>query len=307
MKPLHSPHPLSLLCVALCVLALALTLYPAITSAAGTSSNGPAAAWGRARRAGAYHFSADVKQTTTPLSTVRNVGRASKQQTVHLEGKTSLPDCQLHLTLWSQGGSVLDTASGVEIKVDNDHAYARRGARDWEEVNNFTGLFAPQGDFMAYLAAARDVVEHPPEARPLPGPPLRGEGKGALPSPLGRGAGGEGKVTFTRYTFRIDGRPYATYLRDQLERHLAETGELPPGVSLDLPKQYVDMTGDGELWVGADGLPLRQILRLHFPPRPDEQETHAQVTVDFDFEGVGSREQGAGNLSRLTQYAARNT
>ncbi len=286
--------------VALCALALALALYPSITVTAGR--NGIQAAWERAGQSGAYHFSADIEQTTIPQPTVLNVGRASKQQSMHLEGETNLPDRQLHLTLWSQGGNVLNAGSGVEIKVDGDRAYARQGARDWEEVNNFIDVFAPQGDFMAYLSAARDVVEHPPETRPLPGPPLRGEGEGALPSPLGRGAGGEGKVTFTRYTFRIDGQSYATYLRDQMEKHLAAGGELPPGVDLDLPKQYVNMTGDGELWVGADGLPMRQILHLYFPPRPDDQEVRAKVTVDFSNFG---NEQA--NLSRLTSHASRFT
>ncbi len=110
------------------------------------------------------------------------------------------------------------------------------------------------------------------------------------------------QVTFTRYTFRIDGQSYATYLRDQMEKHLAAGGELPPGVDLDLPKQYVNMTGDGELWVGADGLPMRQILHLYFPPRPDDQEVRAKVTVDFSNFG---NEQA--NLSRLTSHASRFT
>ncbi len=233
-------HSLSWLFVALCLFTMALFAYP--TVATSTERSGIEAAWQRAREAGSYHFTADIRQTVAPQPTVLNVGRASKEEALHLEGETNLPDRQLHLTLWSQGGSVLDPGSGVEVRVDGDHAYARQGLRDWEEINDFTGLFAPQGDFMAYLAATRDVVKHEPETR----------------------AG----VTFTRYIFRVDGRAYATYLRDQLETRLAEQGELPPGASLDLPKQYVDMTGAGELWVGDDGLPLRQILHLHFPPAP---------------------------------------
>ena len=283
-------HSLSWLFVALCLFTMALLAYPTIATS--TERSGIEAAWQRAREAGSYHFTADIRQTVAPRPTVLNVGRASKEEALHLEGETNLPDRQLHLTLWSQGGSVLDPGSGVEVRVDGDHAYARQGLRDWEEINDFTGMFAPQGDFMAYLAATRDVVEHEPETR-------------YLPSPLRGGAGGG--VAFTRYTFRVDGRAYAAYLRDQLETRLTEQGELPPGASLDLPKQYVDMTGEGELWVSAAGLPLRQILHLHFPPRPDDQEISAEVTVDFDFGEVGSREQEVGILSRLTQYATRNT
>lgn len=37
------------------------------------------------------------------------------------------------------------------------------------------------------------------------------------------------------------------------------------GVQLELSPYNAAMTGDGELWVGEDGLPLRQILRWRFP------------------------------------------
>ncbi len=112
------------------------------------------AAWERAQQAGAYRFTADIKQTVVPRPTILNVGRTSKKEALHTEGEANLHEQQLHLTLWSQGGSVVDASSGVGIKVDGDRAYARQGVRDWQEISNFTGLFAPQGDF---LAAAKNV------------------------------------------------------------------------------------------------------------------------------------------------------
>jgi hypothetical protein len=115
------------------------------------------AVWERVRQSGAYHFTADIHQTTVPRPTISNVGRQGKQETLHLEGETDLPARQLHLTLWSQGGSVLDAASGVEIKVEGDRAYGRQQGQSWQEISNFTGVFAPQGDFMAFLAAAKNV------------------------------------------------------------------------------------------------------------------------------------------------------
>ena len=249
-------HPLALLFAALCVLFLSLFLLnPANTSA----GPGLEAAWKRARQSGAYHFTADIVQNTIPLPTVTNVGRSSRQDAVHIEGQTNLPARALDFTLWSHGGSVLNAQGGVEVKVEGDRAFARRGAGAWEEINDFTGLFAPEGDFMAYLAAAKDIVNRGSETRAV--------------------------VPFTRYTFRVDGHSYAVYLRDQLEQHLAEKGELPPGVSLDLPRQYAEMSGTGELWVGGDGLPLRQIIHLEFPERADAHRVEADVTVNFsDFE-----------------------
>ncbi len=102
-------------------------------------------------------------------------------------------------------------------------------------------------------------------------------------------------------------------MRDQLEQYLTEKGELPPGASLDLPKTYAKMTGEGELWVSADGLPLRQILRLQFPPGQDDQESRAEATVDFSgvgpIEGLGISDQESGStaLSRITFHIPRFT
>jgi hypothetical protein len=108
-------------------------------------------AWKRAYDAGVYGFVTDIRQSVVPQSTVRNVGRTSKERALHLEGETNLLERQISLTLWSQGGSVLDAASGIELRVEGDRAFARNGAQDWQEVNNFVGSLAPQGDFMAYL------------------------------------------------------------------------------------------------------------------------------------------------------------
>ncbi|MCB0159740.1 MAG: thrombospondin type 3 repeat-containing protein, partial [Caldilineaceae bacterium] len=50
------------------------------------------------------------------------------------------------------------------------------------------------------------------------------------------------------------------------------------------------MTGTGELWVGDDGLPLRQVLSLTFPPDTRDYVTTAAITVDFfDFAPVPTR------------------
>ena len=241
--------------VVLCALILVL-LSPSLASALRPGDlDVVKAAWTRARQAGAYHFSADIQQLIVPEATVTNVGRTSKQDSMHLDGQVDLPDQQLHLTLWSQGGSVLNASSGVEVQVNGDRALARQGTQDWQEINNFTGAFAPQGDFMAFLVAAKNVKRESADSDLAP--------------------------HVSCFTFEVSGPSYAAYVRDQMEQTLADKGELPVGVSLELPQTYVDMTGTGELWISDDGLPLRQIMHLQFPPRPDEQQISADVTVDF--------------------------
>jgi hypothetical protein len=213
------------------------------------------AAWARARESGAYHFIADITQQNIPLPTVTNAGQRSRTDELHLEGRADLSAQRMLLKLWAAG------ADGVEVRVEGDQAFVRRGENDkWEPVPGFTGAFAPEGDFLAFLAAAEDITRLGVETR----------------------AG----VTFTRYTFRVNGPGFAAYVRDQMEKHLAERGELPLGVSLDLPRAYVGMRGAGEVWVGSDGLPLRQSLKLQFPPQND-QRLEANIEVSFSDFGSG--------------------
>ncbi len=247
------------------------TLFPTLT-VAGESLNPRAVAshtaaadevndaWQRAREAGSYKFTADVTQKTIPLLLITNVGRAGKEDRFYLEGTTNSLEQQMELVLWSHGGGVLDLDSGVKVKVDRDKSMVRQGDGEWQESDNLTGLFAPAGDFMTFLTAARNITRQGIENR----------------------AG----ATFTRYTFRVDGPGFAAHVRDQLEQHLVERGELPPDATLDTPQIYADMTGTGELWVNVDGLPLRQIIHLEFPPQEDYRIV-ADITVDFSNYGDG--------------------
>ncbi|MGD8905182.1 MAG: hypothetical protein PVI67_16595, partial [Anaerolineae bacterium] len=250
----------------LAILCLTVVVQIAPLRANAVGATGPAEAWEKARRAGSYEFSADIVQTVTVPPTVLNVGRESSQQRFHLEGATDLLARRLDMSLWSQGGTLLESGTGTEVRVEGDRAYARGGGQDWQEIPNFAGALAPNGDFMAFLAGTRDVVEEGTETR----------------------AG----VSFTRYTFQIDGPRYAAYVREQLQASLAREGGLPPGISVELPAEYQGLSGEGELWVGGDGLPLRQILHLVFAPDEDGQQTAADVTVVFS--GFGGEEASAG-------------
>ncbi|MEZ4610958.1 MAG: hypothetical protein R2838_12075, partial [Caldilineaceae bacterium] len=183
---------------------------------------------------------------------------SSKETAMHMEGAAD-PDAEsLHLTMWTSGGSVQDPASGAEVRVTGDTALARRGDGAWEEIDGFSGLFAPGGNLMAYTRAAENVVNRGTDVRTTP----------------------RGEIEITRYTFDIDGRQFAAHMRAQMTEQ-AVAGGLPAGVQMELPKVYAQMTGTGELWVGDDGLPLRQIFDLSFPPDAHDYVTTARMTVDF--------------------------
>jgi len=212
------------------------------------------AAWQRVRAAGAYHFTADIVQTVTPKASLANIGRTVKTQELHLDGSTDLLAETMQVQLWGQGGSIMLDTTRLDVKVEHGKTYTRQGEQAWEEQGDFTGTFAPEGDFLSYLAGMRDLTEAGTETR-------NGE-------------------TFTRYTFTISGPDYATYLKKELEQRLARNGELPPDITMDTPHYYRDMSGNGEIWLNHAGMPVRQELSLSFPEKDDEQLS-ASITTTF--------------------------
>lgn len=196
--------------------------------------------WQNARDAGGYGFRSDIIERAIPLAQTSNVGRTSTTYNYHLEGTANFTAHTFDMSLWDQGGSVLDPKTATQVKIENDKTLARRGDQEWQDVGNATGSFAPQGDFLAFLAGAKNIVNNGSETR--------------------------NGISFVRYTFEIDGTGFATFVRDQLQAQKRADGELPYGLTLDLPAAYENMTGEGELWVRADGLPLREIITAHFPP-----------------------------------------
>ena len=212
-------------------------------------------AWQRAQEAGAYRFATEIVQTTYPAPALANVGRTSFRETLHIEGETNLPERTLLMTLWKDGGNVLNPRDGVEMRVEGDRAYGRAIGGAWQEADDFSDAFAPGHDLMAYLAGAKNVQEVGTETR----------------------AG----ITFRRYGFDFDGPAFAAYFRDQLEAYLLEKGELPLDMTLDTPRQYLQMTGQGEVWIDSQGLPLRLIVHLVYPPQRNGERVEAEVKTDF--------------------------
>jgi hypothetical protein len=213
------------------------------------------AALALARERGTYRFDGDVTQVTLPSATVINIGRTSWSDAFHVEGKADLRSAGLDMRLWSGDGSVAQDETAIGVKVENGKTFIRQGAGEWKQDGSFsTDGLAPQGDFLAFLKAVRDVQPGVRETR----------------------AG----IAFTRYAFQVDGPAFADWARDGMEAAMLRKGELAPGTRLTAPAYYRDMTGEGELWVRDDGLPLRQVLTLRFPEQRDES-VQAQIKITF--------------------------
>jgi hypothetical protein len=211
-------------------------------------------AWQRTQDAGTYRFSTEIVQTTFPAPSLANVGRGGRMDTLYLEGQADLLERTLLLSLWQNGGSALDPRDGVEVRIEGDRAYGRQIGQSWQEIDDFSGSFAPGNDLMAYLAGASNVRELPDQA---PG------------------------ISYTRYAFDVDGPAFAAYLRDQLERYLLEKGELPLGLTLDVAREHREITGQGEVWLDERGLPLRLTVHLVYPQQPNGERVEADIQTDF--------------------------
>jgi len=265
MEKLHNARlPLLILAI------LLLTMTAKMSASVSAQSNGKQAidnAWDNAIQRDSYQFSGNITQVNIPEATIANI---SKGGTDHRQETTAL-------RLWSDSsnaaGNVFVPESGMEIQVAEGKTQVRRGNAPWEEVAaGSANNYMPQGNFLAYLTAATEVTTHASET-------LYG-------------------ISFTRHSFVVDGPLYADYVRDQMADAMSARGELPPGMELQASDYYANMTGTGELWVGDDGLPLRQILTLEFPQQQGEQ-VHAEISIVFS--DYGEKIDSVGFWNNTTQ------
>jgi hypothetical protein len=237
------------------VLLVTTTVIPQATKVSTPSEEGIVqTAWQLAQESGAYHFSTEIVQKTFPAPSLANVGRSGRLDTLYLEGQADLLQRTLQMSLWQNGGSALDPREGIEVRIEGKRAYGRQIGQPWQEIDDFSGSFAPDNDLMAYLAGATNVRKLAVEAFGTP---------------------------YTRYAFDVDGPAFATYLRDRLEARLIETGELPLGLTLDVAQEHREITGEGEIWIDQRGLPLRLSVHLTYPPQPNGERVEADIQTDF--------------------------
>ena len=214
-------------------------------------------AWEQAQASSTYDYRANLEQTTYPLPKLSNSGRTAVQDTLLIEGNVNQAEERLEMTLWQNGNTSLD--AGLSIRVEAGVAYGRTGQNDWQEVNNVSDLFAPGGDPLGFLHAVTNLAEAGSETRQF----------------------GDTTLTFTQYSFEMDGPAYATYMRQKMMAQLKERGTLPIGLTIDSAEFYRQMTGQGDIWIDANGLPSRMQVAMSFPPQNENGRTEATITTDF--------------------------
>jgi type II secretory pathway pseudopilin PulG len=227
-------------------------------------------AWERAQRAGAYRYAVDIVQTTRPLLTIENVGKAADEARIYIEGETDASTESMQLKLWSEGGSALTGQDSIELRIADGKAYGRVREGQWQEIDDVTRLFAPGHDMMGYLAGAENVRDMGIETR--------------------------SGLALHRYRFDINGSAFADYIRRQTEIELQRTGELPTGLNLKAASHFQRMTGHGEIWLNERGLPIRQSVTVTFPPTGREQMEATIVTDFFQWAEARARVDDLGKI-----------
>ena len=250
-----------------------------------SSSQQLQAAWQAATAIGRFHYQTQVLQTTHPTVSLQNAGRQVKTKQMRVEGAIDLPGERMALQLHtSQGGQERVT----ELKVEQGQAFGRLDPHsEWTPLEQATALFAPGGDPLGFLVAAENVkqgrlgdweIQRLGTLEQSLNLPISQSPNNLLEQALPSAY----LATLTRYTFDLNGVKYAEYMRGQMAETLRRKGELPNNVNLAPVRAYVDMTGSGEIWVNAAGLPVRQMINIQFPPEQGASEwLEAQIATNF--------------------------
>ena len=256
---------------------LALVSRPTVAEIRADPEQQVARAWKLAQQSGAYHFRTQVEQTTFPAPKLSNVGRTSTRERFDLQGWIDQPQDLLELSLWPNGRRALDAQQGadggaLDIRVESGRAYSRSDGGEWQEIDNMTDLFAPGGDPLGIMAGAKNIQLVEVETREIPGAPA---------------------LQFAHYSYDMDGPAFAVYMRDQLERHLRERGELPSYLNLETPAVYEQSSGQGDIWLDEQGLPYRLTTHLDFPRQANGERVSVDFTSDFfDFDQARLAQSG---------------
>jgi Concanavalin A-like lectin/glucanases superfamily/Bacterial TSP3 repeat len=224
-------------------------------------------AWKMAEASGVYQFKTQIVQTTFPSPSLANVGRTSQKQYFSLDGQIDRPQKQMTLTLYNGAGQ--NSANALPVRIKGDQAYGQMQDGSWQKIEDVSDVFAPGGDPLGYLSAATNIRFSGTQTYEMPAS-QRPQADGA-PAP----------AEFQQYSFDLDGKAFANYMRTQLESQLQQSGKLPSGVSLSTPEIYRDSKGNGEIWLDGAGLPSRMTAKVSLPPQADGQQVVIDLQTDF--------------------------
>lgn len=218
-----------------------------------------AAALENIQKSGVFSFLSDVIQTERPGPRLENIGRQDETTRIQIEGQVNRPEQTSHLTFTTNwGGADIRSA----LKVVDGVLYEQLDDGSWEETKEGLDMLAPNGNPLEFLNYATDI-EYAGAESLYPAE--------LLPPDF---------ESITRISFNIDPQAFGDALHEQTIEQLKARNLWRPSLQLSVDKLYDDLTGEGELWITTEGLPLRQILHLETPSETGDRIS-ARSTTDF--------------------------
>lgn len=242
-------------------------------SPAAQSAQALEAAWLRAQAAGNYRFDADITQVLEPRAVPEMVGRREATLSFTLDGAVQLPErAYLEMRAAANGRA---TPAVVLLREEGRTYTLQDGVLTLTQ--DPTGVPLVEADMLGYLGAAENV-------RALEDVSVGGQ-------------------TLTRLAFDISGPRLAERARDHAQEALRARPGAPEGATVSLSPVLQRLSGQGELWLDADGLPVRQILDLRVPAMSEIYDARLHMAVDLrDFgqvQALPRAVQGADGVYRL--------
>ncbi|MEM7127834.1 MAG: LamG-like jellyroll fold domain-containing protein [Chloroflexota bacterium] len=216
-------------------------------------------AWTKAGDIGRYDYRSTAQQITYPAPALANIGQPPKKDNLAAQGQFDNLADELSFTFWLDGSFNPDTA--IDVRSDGEKTWSRQGQGEWEEVQDVSGTFAPNGDPLAFLNGMRNIQDAGPDIRAFPNADI--------------------ELVFHRYTFDFDGQAFGRYIVLETAENMRQKGELPNGIQLDIPAVYAQATGNGEIWLDEAGLPARLKIDIDYGPQESGELVEAQITTDF--------------------------
>ena len=213
-------------------------------------------AYQRVIDAKAYEYSLEGEQTLIPRALVTMIGQSEQRVDVLVEGEVTLPDYSMMSI--SMDGLGLDPTPVAMVIEDGKSYLLREGEKIPTE--NPIGVTSPNGDYLSYLAAAKNVQRCESDSAPF-------------------------VTAVSCYTYNIDGPAFAEHVRLQLQANLAQTpGATALGAQVGTAPLLQQMSGEGKVWLDANGLPLRQKVDLYVPEVDMHYDADISMYIDYRFE-----------------------
>ena len=210
-------------------------------------------AWHNAQAAGSYRFISDVNQTLIPRPVPEMIGERDTAVNLALDGAVQLPDrCYTSVRIIGNGRS-----QSLALLRDGAQSFMLQDGQ-LQPVEDVLSLATPSNDLLGYLSAAQNVTAiSPPEGHP----------------------------ELARYSFDLSGVHFEAYVRQQTEAALRAEPGAPEGLALRPSPSLQRMSGHGELWVNAGGLPVRQVLDVEMPEVNAQYSARIHMVIDLSAHG----------------------